>query len=340
MKTASMAGCACAAAALTALAAAPAAATENGQVRALLGAPSFELTTPQFPGWYGQLWLQHYQADKLRGDDGKPLSSSADTPLGPLALSVDAKIRADVLVPRLTYIAEQTLADGHLGFSATLPLVHQTQEIRLGATLPAGLPAQQAALVNGLLAQEGSAMSGSHSGLADAELEAFVDWAGDSSRVAAGLAVDAPTGDYDKNRAVNTGTGNYWTLRPLLVLARTWDNGLELALRSTYSFNTTNRDTEVRSGQYLHADWTALWRANDQWRVGLQGYVLKQFTADAGPGVPATGDKVQAYSAGPVLAYIADSGNWAVDVKLMQEFSVRNRPEGQLGWVRLNLRFQ
>jgi hypothetical protein len=49
---------------------------------------------------------------------------------------------------------------------------------------------------------------------------------------------------------------------------------------------------------------------------------------------------VQAYSAGPVVAYIAESGTWAVDVKVMQEFSVRNRPEGQLAWVRLNLRFE
>jgi hypothetical protein len=331
---------AAAAAAFTLLAAVGAQATENGQVRALLGAPSYELSTPQYPGWYGQLWLQHYQADKVRDDDGHQPTLVAATPLGPLALKVDAKVRADVLVPRVTYITEQIVADGRLGFSATLPVVHQTTEVRLRTTLPAGLPAQQVAMANALLAQQGAARSGSHTGLADAELAAFVDWAQDESRVVAGLAVNAPTGDYDRDRVVNTGTGKYWTLKPLLAASRVWENGMSLGLRATYSFNTRNRDTDVRSGQYLHLDWSGLYRANDRWSVGLQGYALKQFTKDSGPGVAADGNKVQAYSAGPVVAYIAESGAWAVDVKVMQEFSVRNRPEGQLAWVRLNLRFE
>jgi hypothetical protein len=38
------------------------------------------------------------------------------------------------------------------------------------------------------------------------------------------------------------------------------------------------------------------------------------------------------------VAYTSESGTWAVDMKVMQEFAVRNRPEGQLGWLRLNLR--
>lgn len=329
-----------AAASLALLAAAGAQATENGQVRALLGAPSYELTTPQFPGVYGQLWLQHYQADKVRDNEGNELSATAATPLGPLALKVDAKIRADVLVPRITYITERIVADGRLGFSATLPVVHQTTDVTLSATLPAGLPAQQAAMVNALLAQQSAAQSGSHTGLADAELAAFVDWAQDESRIVAGVALNAPTGDYDKDRVVNTGAGKYWTFKPLLVASRVWENGLSAGLRATYSFNTKNTETDVRSGQYLHLDWSGLYRANDRWSFGLQGYVLKQFTKDSGPGVSDTGDKVQAYSAGPVVAYIAESGNWALDFKLMQEFSVRNRPEGQLAWLRLNVRFE
>ncbi|MEW6704955.1 MAG: transporter [Pseudomonadota bacterium] len=328
------------AAALSTLLAAPAGATENSQVRALLGAPSYELTTPQFPGWYGQLWWQHYQADELRGDDGEAATSSTVVPgLGTLPLSVQGSVRADVLVPRVTYITEQIVADGRLGFSATLPVVRQTTSIRLGATLPAGLPAGTVAAINAGLAAQGAARSGEHTGLADPELAAFIDWQQDESRIVAGLALNAPLGSYDKNRAVNTGAGDYWTIKPLLVAARVWENGLELGLRATYSFNTTNRDTEVRSGQYLHADWSAMFRANDQVRLGLQGYALKQFTADKGPGVAAHGNKVEAYSAGPVLAYISESGTWALDAKLMQEFSVRNRPEGQVAWLRLNMRF-
>ena len=64
------------------LAATPALATEKGQVRALLGAPSYELATPQFPGLYGQLWVQHYRADKVRDDNGDEATMSYPTPAG------------------------------------------------------------------------------------------------------------------------------------------------------------------------------------------------------------------------------------------------------------------
>ena len=325
-----------AAAACGLLAAAPALATEDSQVRALLGAPSYELATPQFPGWYGQLWLQHYRADKLRDQNGDEVTTAPGAP----TVRLDAKVRAEVLVPRVTYITEQIVLDGRLGFSATLPVVHQRTQVDLSTTLPPGTPAGVVAAVNAQLAQQGAALSGSHTGLADAEVAGFVDWAQDESRVVAGLAVGVPTGSYDKDRAVNTGAGKFWTLRPLLVASRAWENGLSLGLRATYSFNTRNTATDVRSGQYLHVDWAGTYRFNDRWSAGLQGYALKQFTADSGPGVPAHGNKVQTYSAGPVVAYLAESGNWALDLKLMQEFSVRNRPEGQLAWVRLNVRFE
>jgi hypothetical protein len=327
------------AAALALLCAAPVFATEGGQVRALLGAPSYELATPQFPGLYGQLWLQHYEADKLRGDDGKEATTSTTVPgLGSVPLAVQGSVRANVLVPRLTYVTDKIVFDGRLGFSAALPVVDQTTHITLVPTLPAGLPPSVVSAVNAGLAAESARRSGSHTGLADPELAAFLDWAQDDSRFVAGVAVNAPLGDYDSARAVNTGSGKYWTIKPLVVASRVWESGLELGLRATYSINSTNRDTDVRSGQYLHADWSGMWRMNDQLRVGLQGYVLKQFTSDSGPGVVANGNKVQALSAGPVVAYIAESGSWALDFKVMQEFEVRNRPQGTTSWLRLNVR--
>lgn len=320
------------------LAAGTASATENGQLRALLGAPSYELTTPQFPGAYGQIWVQHYNANKLRGNDGKAPVTDTATPLGMLAVRAEGEVEAAVLVPRFTYITETLVNEGRLGFSATLPLVRQRTEVRLGTTLPAGLPAGTVAAVNGLLAQGSAQRSGRLSGQGDLDLTAFVDWQGDDGRTALGVSVVAPTGAYEAGRAVNPGAGKFWTVRPLLIASRVWDNGLELGLRATYSVNSRNSDTQVRSGQYLHADWAAMYRVDDSWRAGLQGYVVRQFTADTGPGVAAHGNKARVYSVGPMLAYQSESGVWALDLKLMQEFGVRNRPEGQLAWLRLNLR--
>jgi hypothetical protein len=312
-------------------------ATENSQVRGLLGAPSYELATPQFPGIYGQIWAQHYEATKLRDGSGNTPTTSTTIPgVGTLPLKVEGSVRADVLVPRLTFVTDQIIWDGRLGFSAALPMVHQTTHVNLTTSLPAGTPAAVVAGVNGALATASAQRSGSHSGLADPEVSAYLDWAQDESRIVVGVAMNPPLGDYDKNRVVNTGSGKYWTFKPLLVATRAWENGFSVGLRATYNINTRNDDTGVKSGQYLHADWSGMYRLTDQWQLGVQGYVLKQFTADKG-GL-AGDNKVQALSAGPVIAYVAESGNWGVDLKTMQEFSVRNRPQGTLTWLRLNVR--
>jgi hypothetical protein len=327
-------------AALAVLAVSPALATENYAVNALLGAPGFELTTPTFPGWYGQAWYERYQADSIRGGDGKELTQSAQTPLGPLTINVKGKIDADVFVPRLTYVSEHVLADGHIGFSATLPFVDQTNQVQLVPTMPAGSTPLQGAVASALLGLQAAPLNGTRSGWANLELESFVDWQLEATRVIAGFTVDAPVGDYDKNRSVNPAAGNYWTASPLLVVSRVWENGIEAGMRATYSFNTVNKDTDVRSGQYLHVDWSALYHFNDLLRAGLQGYVLKQTTDDTGPGVAPDGNKGQAFAVGPGVAYLSDSGNWAIDAKWMREFSVKNRPEGQTLWLRFNYRLQ
>ncbi len=313
-------------------------ATENGQLRALLGAPGFEMAAPQFPGMYGQLWLQNYRAKQLRGDDGQALQTQATTPLGPLAVRVEGEVEADVFVARGTWVTEARVADGRLGFSASLPLIRQRNDIRLSAELPAGLPAATVTALQNLLAQQGAARSGSQSGAGDLDLTGFVDWQQDESRLVLGMSVVAPTGSYEAQRAVNPGAGKYWTLRPLLLTSAVWENGLELGLRATYSFNGRNSATEVRSGQYLHADYAAMYRVNDAWRVGLQGYLVEQTTADKGPGVAAHGNKARVHALGPMLAYLSESGVWSAEIKVLNEFSVRNRPEGITTWLRLNLR--
>lgn len=313
-------------------------ATENGQLRALLGAPSYELTSPQFPGWYGQLWLQHYSARRLKGDDGQALQMQAATPLGALPVQVQGEIEADVLVARGTWVTEKLVADGRLGFSATLPLVRQRNDIQLSATLPAGVPAGAAAAVQNLLDQQGAQRSGSKSGPGDLDLAGFVDWQQDDSRLVLGLSVVAPTGAYDAQRAVNPGAGKFWTVRPLMLASKVWENGVELGLRATYSVNTRNTATDVRSGQYLHVDYAAMYRVNDAWRLGVQGYLVEQTTKDNGPGVAASGNKARVRALGPMLAYVSEDGVWSADVKVLKEFAVRNRPQGTTTWVRLNLR--
>lgn len=310
-------------------------ATENQSLRALLGAPGQEMTTPQLPGLYGQLWTQSYSASRF-------LDSSGGTQTTALGNGVSARregsIDAIALVPRLTWVSDARWGEGRLGVSATLPLIQLKVDTNLVGVFPAGFPSSAASVVNAQLAAMSAAKSGTVTGLGDMEIAPFVDFQDDESRLVLIGALVAPTGKYDAAKALNTGSGDFWTVRPGLLYGRAFDNGWEFGTRITYSFNTVNQDTRVRSGQYLHADWSALYRLNDQWRVGLNGYVLKQTTKDTGPGVAADGNKAQILAMGPTVGYQSDSGTWAAELKLLPEFEVRNRPKGLTAWARLMFR--
>ena len=66
-------------------------ATESGAIRAVNGAAASEIASPQFPGWYGQFWVQHYRADKLRDEQGRsPALRSEDSIVGPLEVQRQA----------------------------------------------------------------------------------------------------------------------------------------------------------------------------------------------------------------------------------------------------------
>lgn len=313
----------------------PAQATENQSVRALLGAPGQEMTTPQLPGWYGQVWGQSYTATTFRDSAGNDQSASVGN--GVTAVR-GGKISAVALVPRVTYVSETMLGDGRLGISATLPIVNLDVNTTLTGVFPAGFPAAMATAVQAGLNAKAATSSGTVTGLADMEIAPFIDFQDDESRLVLLAAVVAPTGDYKASRAVNTGAGKFWTFRPGFLYGRAWENGWEFGTRVTYSFNTENSDTQVRSGQYLHADASVMYRLNDLWRVGLNGYVLKQTTKDKGPNVAADGNKAQILAVGPSVGYTSESGVWAADLKVLPEFKVRNRPEGTVGWVRLMMR--
>jgi hypothetical protein len=316
-------------------------ATENQSVRALLGAPGQEMTTPQLPGWYGQVWTQEYSASKFRdsnGDDQVTPVPIQGLPAGAVSAKRGGKIEALAVVPRLTYLSEHRLGEGKLGISATLPIVDLDVMTKLTGVYAPGVPGPVKAAVNSKLGTAGAALSGATTGLGDMEIAPFIDFQDDESRLVLLAALVAPTGDYRAERAVNTGSGKFWTFRPGFLYGRAFDNGLEFGTRVTYSINTENSKTNVKSGQYVHGDFSLMYRLSDLWRLGVQGYALKQLTKDEGPGVAEDGNKAQIFAAGPALGYQSESGQWAAEMKVLPEFKVRNRPEGTTAWARLMIR--
>lgn len=312
----------------------PALATERGQLRALLGLPGQDLTSPAMPGFYVQANYQHYYAGEFKDNDGKtPVLSRDAGPLGVLSAEQHSQVRADVLALRASWISDYQLWDGRVGLSATMPLVKTALTTDLQRVTP--VPPAIAPIVDGVIAGLSQANTGTESGLGDMEFAPFVDWQTDTYRVIFAPAFVAPTGSYDKDRAVNPGAGNFWTLRPALTLAYVTENGWEFGARTTYSYNTRNSDTEYKSGQYLHSDGAVMYQIRDGLRLGAAGYLIYQTTKDSGAGAPENGNKARVFALGPSVGWQTENAALGLEFKVMQEFGARNRPEGTIGWLRV-----
>lgn len=319
---------ACTASALStgALLCGTASATENGALRIANGWGGGDLTMPLFPGPTFTVGVLHYESTNPKDNNGNTPQVDLG---GGMTASVSAKADVTVTIPRLAWISEQQLWGGYVGAVVLMP--HISQTLTIGMTGPAIAPVQA-----GLDAQA-AAMSGDGTGWGDLEVGPLLSWPGDKTSVTLALSMIFPTGQYDKNRAVNAGSGDYKTFRPTLSVgysADEWDIGTRVAV----AFNERNKATDVKSGTYLTADFSVLKVFGDV-RAGVQGYLMRQLTNDDGPGVAADGNKGRAFALGPAISWLSQDGTWLVDAKWLKEFDVVNRPQGTASWFSITKQF-
>ena len=352
-------------------------AAENGNQRYSPGVGGSDMTSPLVPGWYGQVAMVAYHANKIKGNDGKQLAKTgnisqvqlAANPLTAAAapafsggINYNSKIgiKADTyaILPRITYLSSEQVLGGNVGFTAMLPLVRR--KIQLAGETPAFTPGAGSAApaVPGNLAAGLSptilgriATNSAAYGIGDLELSPI--WhmeIGDHQHVSVAPTIVIPTGDYDATTRANSGFGNFYTFRPSVQYAFVGD-GWDVGARFVLSFNTRNKDNGYRTGNILNIDYQAMKFVTEDIRVGLQGYVVEQFTDDSqdpsgfSPSQWAlvqnsadlsTGNKMRAYAAGPAVAWLANGGEFLLEGKFLKEFGAKNRTEGQAFWLTLS----
>ncbi|HGY3567414.1 TPA: transporter, partial [Pseudomonas aeruginosa] len=177
------------------------------------------------------------------------------------------RVRGTTLLPHFAYLSQNTLLGAHYGAEVLLPLVRLDLDIDGG---PDGRRTRQGDLiVSPLMLQWGPAT-----------LFGRPYW----QRL--NFVFSLPTGDYDKDAAINTGS-NTWIFNPHY--AFTWELGerLELSGRLHYAWISRNDDpsprlgaNDVQPGQALHANFSISYALDPHWRIGLAGYQLKQISAD------------------------------------------------------------
>jgi hypothetical protein len=152
--------------------------------------------------------------------------------------------------------------------------------------------------------------------------------------LAGGLDVYLPTGTYDRHRLANPST-HYWTLTPDLGVTYRSQNGLEASAKLMYDVNLKNDATGYASGDAFHADYRVAYSVTPALALGVEGYTYVQVSEDKLNGVTVGPDgfKGRVYGIGPAVTYMV-GGKMPVMASWKHEFGARNRPEGDVFWLR------
>lgn len=333
-------------------AATPSIAADNGLQRYSPGVGGSDMSSPLMPGWYGQMAVVAYHANKLKGGDGNKATSATPAPsagLPNLRSEVDIKADTYALLPRLTYLGTERFMGANVGLTAMLPLVKRKATFAATPLYPTGTSAGLQALVTPGVASKVALQNGSEMGIGDVEVSPLLHWEiGDHQAVTLAPTLVLPTGDYDATKRVNPGYGNFITFRPSVQYAYIGD-GWDIGGRAVLSFNTRNKDNGYYSGTIFNLDYQLMKFVTEDVRLGLQGYVVQQIGKDTQnlDGFSATqkaalakeitdGNKMRVGAAGPAVAWLRNGGEFLLEGKVLKEFNARNRTEGQAVWLTLS----
>jgi hypothetical protein len=110
------------------------------------------------------------------------------------------------------------------------------------------------------------------------------------------------------------------------------DSGFDVSAKFMYDFNTENPDTNFKSGQEFHFDYTVGKHFKDI-AIGIGGFYYKQVTSDKVNGEKVgDGFKGQAFAIGPVFKY--DYKKMSFTLKYYDEMAVENRADGGTFWFK------
>ncbi len=128
---------------------------------------------------------------------------------------------------------------------------------------------------------------------------------------------------------VNLGR-NYWSFDT--VGALTWfdsKRNTEVSFAPGVMVNTSNSDTDYRTGTEFHVDFTVNQFLSPSFALGVRGYYYQQLSGDSGAGALLGDFKSDAFGAGPGIVWIPKSGGGRLTVlgKWIHDFDAKNRFE-------------
>ncbi|AWT12750.1 hypothetical protein DM292_17540 [Stutzerimonas frequens] len=259
------------------------------------------------------LYYSRYTADTITDDHGDSRAAVADY-----------DVEANVVATRFSYVWPGVKWLG-ANVETRLVLVVPTIDLTLDINRPGGLPPLD--------------RGGSTTALGDTTFApVLLGWHSKTLHQIAGVETFLPTGEYDVNEPVNAGR-NYYQVAPFY--AATWfpNPRWEASAKLRYGMNTTNADTDYRSGDELTLEFSGGYRLTERLSAGINGYWFEQTTDDEIDNrTVAEGNQGSVKAIGPYVSYRFAS-NFALIAKWQEEFDAENRPEGTRLWLQARLPF-
>jgi len=248
------------------------------------------------------------------------------------------------------YMTNDTYGGGRLAFALNVPLIAINRSFSAsqpaGTISPALSPALPATAVGAItsvanatnyavqsaLIARNNSENQSVTGFGDTELSAVWVRHQDRLKIAAGVSLFVPTGAYDKNRGPNPGFGNFYTLRPGVAVTyalnpnqrdRGWDSGVTVAGRLSYGINSSNLETDYKSGDFVYSE-LAVSKVSGNWAFGANLLAIQQVTDDSGSGAPLGGNRYRNYGFGPFLSLKLPGKDAGFNLHLSRNFGSQN----------------
>ena len=312
-------------------------------------------------GWYGSTAITAAKIDKVTGSDGQPLVSfetktitktpTTGAPL-PVAVNYTSQVAMDLKQTQtqaslvMGYLTEPDYAGGRLIATFTLPyMLRQDRDVHLTGPVPTATGPSP--YVNGLvqsnlnssygagLATRAGEASGVVQGWGDAEIAGSWAYRQADTLLITGLTLALPTGKYSQSVSTpNIGFGNFYTLRAGLTVSYNATPDWRLGAKVSLGFNTRNKDTDVRSGNFGGIDLAALYQTSFG-SVGPHLLYVQQYQPDS---IDKYG-KFFDTSAGALFTTSIKPLDASINVSFMKSITAANALSGSFLRVRVSKAF-
>jgi hypothetical protein len=259
-------------------------------------------------------------------------TGSTDFTLEIAGLTLDGGVEADAYYNLVTpmWVAPGKVLGGNIAFLALVPMGWK----RVEAGADVAIPALSVAVSPQKTDEEfrfGDIVPGVNLG-----------WHEGNWHWTVGTLVNTPTGYWQRGNLANIGFGR-WAVD--VNGAFTWLDptiGLEVSSAAGFTFNGENDETNYKTGTEFHYEFAVVQNFSQKFGIGVNGYFYDQVSADSGSGARLGAFEGRVAAVGPVANLNFTIGELPVStsLKYFHEFDVKNRLEGDSGFITLTMPLQ